>query len=65
MAVKKLILDIMLHDRFVCTLRMPVTFDMIEDYDEMGGVIINLDKVQEYVENKRPSLIGKDYRICL
>lgn len=37
MAVKKLVFDIMLNDRFVCTMRMPITFDVVDDIDEMGG----------------------------
>ena len=34
---KKLVFDIMLNERYICTLRMPISFDMIEEMDEMGG----------------------------
>jgi hypothetical protein len=64
MAVKKLVFDIMLNGRFVCTLRMPITFDVVDDIDEMGGVTIRSDKLQQYIEEKRPNLVGKDYKIC-
>lgn len=67
MAVKKLILDIMLHDRFVCTLRMPVTRDMIIVETIGGGKTeeyIDMDKVLVKVLEKRPTLKNKPYRIC-
>lgn len=55
--------DVMLHDRFVCTLQMPITLDAIEDYigDEP---VINSEAFARYVEKVRPSLIGKPYRIA-
>lgn len=52
----------MLRERFVCTLRMPVTLDVIEDYigDEP---VIRSKAISAYVEKKRPSLKGKPYKI--
>lgn len=56
--------DVMLHDRFVCTLRMPVTLDAIEDY--MGDEpVIKSEAVVRFVEQERPSLVGKPYTIAL
>lgn len=63
MAVKKLTIDVMVGDRFYCTLRMPITFDMIEGYNSEGGAIIDPHKIAAYVEEKRPTLKYKDYQI--
>lgn len=61
--MKKLIFDVMLNDRFVCTLMMPITIDMVVDY--LGDKpVIKDGAVSQYVEKKRPSLIGKPYKVC-
>ena len=57
MSVKKLVIDVMVGDRFYCTLRMPITFDVIEGYNAKGGEIINYNKIVAYVLEKRPTLI--------
>lgn len=61
---KKLVFDIMLNERYICTFRIPITFDMIEEIDKMGGVVLRGDKLQNYIEEKRPSLRGKNYKIA-
>ena len=54
--------DVMLNDRFVCQMRMPITLDCVEGYD--GDIpIIDSKAFADYVENRRPSLKGKDYNI--
>lgn len=61
--MKTLTFDIMSNDRFVCTMRMPITLDMIIDYDG-DKPILNADKIKEYVEEKRPTLKYVKYNIC-
>ena len=60
---KKLVFDIMLNERYICTLRIPITFDLIEDLDDEEGVIVRGDRLQEIIEERRPSLKGKNYII--
>jgi hypothetical protein len=54
----------MLSRRFICTLRMPITFDVIEDYIK-GKPVISNKAFSAYVEQKRPSLKDKPYKICI
>lgn len=61
--IKKITFDIMSNDRFVCTMRMPITLDMVIDYDG-DKPILNADKIKEYVEEKRPTLKYVKYNIC-
>ena len=61
---KKLVFDIMLNERYICTLRMPISFDMIEEIDERGGVVLRGERLQKYIEEKRPSLKGTNYKIA-
>ena len=59
---RQIVFDVMLHGRFVCTLRMPITFGIIKDY--MGDKpVIDERALTRFVEQQRPSLIGKPYRI--
>lgn len=51
---KTLFLDVMLNDRFVCTLK----------YKFCPLFPIELDDLKKFIESKRPSLKGKDYRIA-
>jgi hypothetical protein len=53
-AMKTLFLDVMLNDRFVCTLK----------YKFCPLFPIELDDLKKFIESKRPSLKGKDYRIA-
>lgn len=61
--MKTLTFDIMSNDRFVCTMRMPITLDMVIDYDG-DKPILNADKIKEYVEDKCPTLKYVKYNIC-
>ena len=63
MTVKKLVIDVMVGDRFYCTLRMPITPDFIIGYNPEGGVNIDPHKIAAYVEEKRPTLKYKDFQI--
>lgn len=54
--------DVMLNERFVCTLRMPITIEMVVDY--VGDTpVIPEEAFSKYVESKRPSLKGKPFQI--
>lgn len=53
--MKTLVFDIMLHGRFVCTLRYKYCPLFPIDYDELISFILR----------KRPSLKGKSYNIAL
>lgn len=63
MKSKYLSFDVMQGERFVCTLRMPLNLDTIAGYigDEP---VVKGEKIRAYVEQKRPTLIGKDYQIA-
>lgn len=49
--MKTLFLDVMLNDRFVCTLK----------YKFCPLFPIELDDLKKFIESKRPSLKGKDF----
>lgn len=51
---KALFLDIMLNDRFVCTLK----------YMYCQLFVIRYENLIQFVLDKRPSLKGKPFRIC-
>lgn len=59
----RLTFDIMSNDRFVCTMRMPITLDMVVGY-EGDKPILDAGKLKRYVEEKRPSLKYVKYNIC-
>lgn len=64
MSEKRIIkFDVMNDGRFVCTMRMPITLDMITGYDG-DTPIVDARKIQQYVEQKRPSLKRVKYNIC-
>jgi len=52
-AMKAIFLDIMLNGRFICTLK----------YKYCPLFLINYEDLLKFVEEKRPSLKGKPYRI--
>ena len=52
--MKELIFDVMLNGRFVCTLK----------YKFCPLFPIELDDLKKFIESKRPSLRGKNYRIA-
>lgn len=53
--------DVMLHDRFVCTLRLPLY--LAEGY-ENGKYVVSGETLSRFVESKLPTLKGKPYNIC-
>lgn len=55
--------DVMLKGRFVCTMHMPITFDIVVDYDG-DKPVIDGRAIERYVEKKRPTLKGSGYNIC-
>lgn len=66
--MKTLTFDIMIDDKFVCTLSLQVDVGMIDEYVSWGGVIqpvINADVLHERILGLRPSLRDKDFRACL
>lgn len=62
MKEKKIVFDVMSNWHFVCTMRMPITLDMVVDYDG-DKPIIDGDALKRYVEQKRPTLKYVDYNI--
>ena len=61
--MKTLTFDVMLNERFVCTMKMPLTLDVIDGFDG-DEPIVSIEALERYIEQKRPSLKGKAYRIC-
>ncbi len=63
--MKSLRIDIMIGERFFCTIKYPCKPHPVI----IGGEMLNVDlvegEVREYVESKFPSLKGKRYRIEL
>ncbi len=65
--MKTLTFDIMIDDKFVCTLSLQVDVGMIDEYVSWGGVIypvINSEVLHERIEDLHPSLRGKNFKIC-
>lgn len=54
--------DVMLKGRFVCTLRLPLSFDIIDSYDG-DKPVVDYSVFERFVEQKRPTLKGKPYEI--
>ena len=54
--------DVMLGEKWICTMRMPLTFTDIIEY-QGDTPIYDISKIQEYIEKQRPSLTGKPYRV--
>lgn len=59
----KIKFDVMLYERFVCTLTMEVEPDMIIDWLEDGQPVVGEDTFHNFVIEKRPSLKDKPFRI--
>ena len=54
--------DIMIGDRFIATIKINLTLDLISDYiDDVPAISYNA--LIKHVEERKPSLKGKDYRI--
>ena len=62
MANRSVKFDVMLNDRFVCTLSMELTPPRISEWVGNMPVLKN-NAIQDYVEEKRPSLKGKPYKV--
>lgn len=60
---RRITFNIMSDGRFVCTMRVPLTFDLISGYDGEKP-IVNMDRLKKYVEDRRPSLKYRKYNIC-
>lgn len=58
---KYITFDVMLQDKFICTLRLPL---YLADGYENGRYIVSKETMMHFVESKRPKLKGKPYNIC-
>lgn len=56
--------DVMLDQRWVATMTMPILPWYITDYVD-GLPVIDEGVMKRFAEERRPSLIGKDYKIYL
>ena len=57
--------DVMFRDRWQCTLTMPITLEHVTGYDgDNIHVDYDVKDFKDFVERKRPSLKGKDYKIA-
>lgn len=53
--------DVMMGDKYICTMVMP--FMLADDFRD-GHPIFNLETFSRFVESRRPSLKNKPYRIA-
>ena len=61
--MNRIVFDVMIGDRFYDTFRLPIELGMIQDFH--GEVpVFNLEAIKRKVLEKRPTLKGKDFRIC-
>ncbi len=59
---KSIKFDVMMGDRFICTLAMPLGLKYLVGYNGNSPVFdIPYKAFKDYVEEKRPSLIGKKF----
>ena len=61
--MKTLTFDIMVGDKFYRTMHMPITMDMVIDY-QGDKPIINCEKIKEWVLRKCPTLKYDNFTIC-
>ena len=61
--MKKLTFDIMVGERFYRTMHMPITMDMVIDY-QGEQPIIDGEKITEWVLQKCPTLKYDNFTIC-
>ena len=61
--MKGLTFDIMVGERFYRTMRMPITMDMVIDY-QGEQPIIDGEKIKEWVLKKCPTLKYDNFTIC-
>lgn len=60
--MKSIVFDIMVGDKFYRTMRMPISIDMVVDY-EGEEPVINENKIKEWVLQKCPTLKYDDFTI--
>ena len=59
---KRISVDIMIGERFIATMKINLTLDLISDYtDDVPALSYNA--LIKHIEERNPSLKGKDYRI--
>lgn len=59
---KRISFDIMIGERFIATMKINLTLELISDYiDDVPSISYNA--LIKHVEERKPSLKGKDYRI--
>ena len=63
--MKSLRIDVMVGDRFYCTLRYPCRPHPVMVDGEIVNIDLDEESVRKYVESKFPSLRGKKYTIGL
>lgn len=61
--MKNLVFDVMVDGRFYKTMRMPITIDIVVDY-QGDKSIINGEKIKEWVLQKCPTLKYDNFTIC-
>jgi CMP-2-keto-3-deoxyoctulosonic acid synthetase len=61
--MKGLAFDIMVGERFYSTMHMPITMDMVIDY-QGDKPIIDGEKIKEWVLQKCPTLKYEKFTIC-
>lgn len=60
--MNKVIVDIMANDRFIATMRIEPSLRMVIDYYG-DKPVVSMRALCREVEERRPSLRGKDYRL--
>ena len=60
--MSKVIIDIMLRDRFIATMRIEPQLNMITEFYG-DKPVVSVKALCKVVEGRRPSLRGKEYRI--
>jgi CMP-2-keto-3-deoxyoctulosonic acid synthetase len=61
--MNNLVFDVMVDGRFYKTMRMPITIDIVVDY-QGDKPIINGEKIKEWVLQKCPTLKYDNFTIC-
>ena len=61
--MKDLVFDVMVDGRFYRTMRMPITIDIVVDY-QGDKPVINGEKIKEWVLRKCPTLKYDNFTIC-
>lgn len=59
--------DVMIDDKFVCTMHMPIPFDMVVGYNKDRPIVnLGIDGgiIKDFVIQQRPSLKNKNFNIA-